>query len=232
MMKKLAGTFYFISQVLKRKMIVFWLVLSGIFALSLFLSYVLKDNPMFLSITGAVYIFYGIMASKLIKETLSVLLRFGVSRLQYILLIGTYFVIVSAVVALILNIYQFVMGNAIEGLGLTKFTLLHPATIFGVGDSEFMIFAIDFIAVLFCMIFGLFISLVFHRFGLIGGYSLVGILILSPIILTVTELYKDIVPIIFNHEGFYVYTELLLVCLGIYLINILLMKNISSELVN
>jgi len=185
-MKKINAILYHLSCQIKYETIIFWsinsLVIIGFSLLALFVP---SSIGFTITPSGAIYVLVAIVGSKWISRSLSYLLRLGVNRKQYaigsILFTILYNAVHSTIALIFFGLYHILK---IFELGSTLY-FLHPAHLLvsdlsAVPDTTpayWQIFLTDFLLLnslmLICMLF----SIIFHRFGKLGGYT--GIAILS-----------------------------------------------------
>ncbi|WP_285394517.1 hypothetical protein [Lysinibacillus sp. fls2-241-R2A-57] len=196
-MKTVKGSFYILFQSYKKQIITFWCILFSIVLFSLFLDNFIGQNLFIaLSISIPVYIFYGVMATKLLNKTFPYFLKLGLSRLQYIFNVGLYFICWSLISAFIIACTQKIITY------VSNLFIIHPIFLFDNTPSFLQTMVLDTVLLLFFLIFGLLLNLVFYRLGTIGGYSFIGLLCLIPIVVIIFELYSSLFDLLSNMTTF------------------------------
>ncbi|MEK4229037.1 hypothetical protein [Solibacillus sp. FSL H8-0538] len=213
------GSFYVLFLSYKKQNIIFWSIITSIVLLSFFLNHAFSENIHFLlSISIPVYIFYSIMASKLINKTMPYFLKLGVNRVQYIAIIGLFFVTWSIVGALIIGLFHEGITLLSSSLNIKNAILIHPILLFNVEHPFMQTFLLDAVLLINALMFGLFINMMFYRFGTIGGYSYIGCLVFVPIATVIFDLYESLLTV-FNDLTFISFiTFLILISIIFYVL--------------
>ena len=74
-------------------------------------------------------------------------------------------------------------------LDVKEIFIIHPILLIDTAHPFMLTLALDFVLLLFCLISGLLLNVVFYRLGTIGGFSFIGILALIPIMIVIFEWY-------------------------------------------
>lgn len=189
-MNVLKGSFYVFFQSYKKENIIFWCILFSIAFLSFFLdSFFGKYISFAITISIPVYIFYSIMASRILNRTMPYFLKLGLSRIQYVLHLGLFSLAWSIAGAFIIACTHQISKFLSKLLDVKEIFIIHPILLIDTAHPFMLTLALDFVLLLFCLISGLLLNVVFYRLGTIGGYSFIGILILIPIVIVIFEWY-------------------------------------------
>lgn len=191
-MNVLKGSFYVFFQSYKKENIIFWCILFSIVFLTIFLDLFFGNYVSFpVIISIPVYIFYSIMASKILNRTMPYFLKLGLSRIQYVLHLGLFFLAWSIAGAFIIASTQIITFLS-KLLDVKEIFFLHPILLIDTTHPFMLTLALDVVLLLFCLISGLLLNVVFYRLGTIGGFSFIGILALIPIMIVIFEWYTPL----------------------------------------
>lgn len=198
-MNTMKGSFYILFQNYKKHNIIFWSILFSIVLLSFFLDVFFGQYISFaITISIPVYIFYSSMAAKLLNRTLPYFLKLGLSRQQYMVNVGLFFISWSLVGALIIASAQKIITYVSTLLNIKNIIIIHPILIFDHTYSFLQTAAMDTVLLLFCLCSGLLLNVTFYRLGILGGYSLIGLLALVPILMVIFEWYTRLFELLVN----------------------------------
>lgn len=216
-MNVLKGSFYVFFQSYKKQNIIFWCILFSIVFLSFFLdSFFGKYISFAITISIPVYIFYSTMATKVLNKTMPYFLKLGLSRRQYVLYLGLFFLAWSIIGAFIIACTHEIITFFSKLLDVKDIIIIHPILLFDTSQPFMLIIVLDFVLLLFCLISGLLLNVVFYRLGTIGGYSFIGILALIPIVMVIFEWYTPLFETLSKASVFTILSGLLLMTFLIY----------------
>lgn len=216
-MNVLKGSFYVFFQSYKKQNIIFWCILFSIVFLSFFLdSFFGKYISFAITISIPVYIFYSTMASKILNRTMPYFLKLGLNRLQYVLHLGLFFLAWSIAGAFIIACTHKIISVFSQLLDVKDIIIIHPILLFDTAQPFMQLVALDFVLLLFCLISGLLLNVVFYRLGTIGGYSFIGILALIPLVMVIFELYTPLFEVLSKASVFAILSGFLLMSALIY----------------
>jgi len=184
-MKKLLGSLYLLTLSYKRDVIIFWFINTLMVTVLLLAASIFREN-MLLVLTASVpaYVFVTILSTKLLNKTLPSFLKLGVNRLQYTMFIGLFLLCFTLIQALIITLLQQIAIGIAKLLSFGSILLIHPVMLFDMNSNPniLMTIFVDIFFMLFLCLMGLLISLAFYRFGTIGGYSLLGFIVIIPLL--------------------------------------------------
>lgn len=216
-MNVLKGSLYVFFQSYKKQNIIFWIILFSIVFLSFFLdSFFGKYISFAITISIPVYIFYSIMSSKILNRTMPYFLKLGLSRIQYVFHIGLFFLTWSIVGAVIIACTHKIIALFSNLLDVKDFIIIHPILLFDTAQPFMLTVAFDFVFLLFSLISGLLLNVVFYRFGTIGGYSFIGALALIPIFFIIFQWYTPLFEMLSKASIIAILSGLLLVIILLY----------------
>ena len=228
-MNVVKGSFYVFYQSYKKQNIIFWTILLSIVLFSFFLLLTLvKDTFMALVVSIPVYVFFVVMGSKWLTSTFSYFIRFGMSRLQYVGMTGLFFIAWSLVTALISAILHqgifFFKGE----LAIEEFMIFHPAYFFDSTLAFSTVFLFDFVILLFCLTSGLLMNYLFFRFGLVGGYSFIGIMAFIPLLAIALKWYEPVFRFVGDQSFWSICGVIALISIALYGVIAFSIKKLSA----
>lgn len=193
-MKQLIGSLYLLILSYKRDFYIFWFINTLIVTVLLLVASIFKqDMRLVLTISVPVYVFMIIISSKILNRTLPFFLKLGVNRLHYTLYIGLFLlcwsVVQSVIVALLQQLAMW-LGNLFS---VEAVMLIHPVMLFDQSSNLLLTIFVDSLFIMTLCLIGLMVSISFYRFGIIGGYSLLGVIALVPLLALLFRWYIDII---------------------------------------
>ncbi|MGE7672670.1 hypothetical protein ACQKMV_03645 [Lysinibacillus sp. NPDC094403] len=221
-MKIIKGCFYVLFQSYKKQIMTFWCILFSIILLSVFLSKFFGQNiSIAISVSIPVYIFYGIMAAKLLNKTLPYFLKLGLSRLQYMFNVGLFFISWSLIGSFISTCTQKIIPY------VSNLFIIHPILLIDNSPSFLRMMTLDTVLLLFFLTSGLLLNVVFYRLGTLGGYSFIGLLGLIPIVTIIFKWYSPLFDLLSNISTFALLSSLLVFSAFLYSIITMAIRNAS-----
>lgn len=170
--------FYLYVSDYRHSITIFWTILMAILIVSLWITYFLaglnnEDTFFTLSLTGPMYVYCGILGFLMVKESVPFSIKMGATRKNLFISLGLFFLLLSFAMSVAASILQELVMALMNATGLDMFTFLHPAYFLDdtwhtriIMDTSIMFFAF---AVLFV------IGLLFFKYGLAGGGSVLGV---------------------------------------------------------
>ncbi|WP_227394697.1 hypothetical protein [Jeotgalibacillus aurantiacus] len=181
MFKQMMALIRFFLIDMRFSILLFW----SIYMISLIPVSVLSaaaDGNVYISSTIAILIFCGISGFILLKETFSYTIRLGVTRLEY----AISGVIFAAVLAFIMSstgiIINMIFSALMEWVGWSHVQLINISDMIGTQSTMLAEFGLLMLFSFITLIASFFLSTVFHRFGLVGGLSVVALLFITILI--------------------------------------------------
>ncbi|MCL1698079.1 hypothetical protein [Lysinibacillus sp. BPa_S21] len=222
-MNTVKGSLYVLFQSYKKQIITFWCILFSIVLFSLFIDtfFELHVYSFSIMISIPVYIFSCVMTAKLLNKTLSYFLRLGLSRLQFMLNVGLFFICWSLIGSFMIGCIQKIITS------VSEIFIIHPILLLNHSPSFFQTMALDSILLIFFLTAGLLLNVVFYRLGTIGGYSFVGLLGLTTIVTIIFKWYSSLFDFLSNISGFALLSGLLVISTLLYSIITMAMRNAS-----
>ncbi|WP_226035351.1 hypothetical protein [Aquibacillus saliphilus] len=232
MVRQLKVMLYFFLTDLRTSFIIFWTVLSSIVVLSIIAAVLLtgvENGKMYLTISFAIYIYCAIFGFIVVKESLSFSLKMGATRKNYFFAVGILFLSLSILMAILENIYHSLIIAITELLGISNFNLIHLSAMMVNGESVFYRFGIDVFIMFFMFTTMFLLGLIFHKYGLIGGYGVLGLVGMAIILSVGSGLLVELIQFMINNPSFNYYSFTFLIGVILYLLSWLLLHNISAK---
>ncbi|WP_440895087.1 hypothetical protein ACS127_10990 [Amphibacillus sp. Q70] len=178
MNNQIKGMFYYYSIDVIRSLKIFFTILIGILLASAVVCYLLlgmDEFHMYFALPFATYTNVGIIAFQLVKGNVAFGLKMGAVR-KNIYLMQVYFMFAySIIIAVLSSTLQLITEWLFEAFNITNFIFWHPAVL--LTDNWVTRIIVDALVMFFIMALLYLMALIFYRTGLIGGGSLLGLLI-------------------------------------------------------
>lgn len=218
-MKTVQGSLYVLFQSYKKSNIIFWMIVFSIVSLSFFIDAFFGQYVSFaMTISIPVYIFYSIKGTKILNNTLPYFLKLGLSRMQYMCNVGLFFIIWSLAGAFVIACTHKIITLISNLLNYDNMIIVHPILFFSNSDSFLLTMSMDTVLLLFCLTSSLLLNVIFYRFGILGGYSFIGLLALIPIMMVIFEWYTPLFELVSNTSAFSIIASLLVIIIFIYIL--------------
>lgn len=230
--RQIKGLLYFFINDVRYSFAIFWIILLSIVIVTEVITYFLvsvEDAFMTLSLTGPMYIYCFILGYLMVKEFIPFSLKVGATRKNIFLSTGIFFLLVALLKATIARVLAFIITaiNSQIGIDSGKFMLLHLAQF--LDDTWYNRFLIDVSIMFFGLVFMFLIGLLFYRYGLAGGGSVIGVII----ILTLTGLAQGSLANFFvrlaKSFDMTIFYQLFGVGLILFLVSMIFLRNITIE---
>ncbi|WP_112179941.1 MULTISPECIES: hypothetical protein [Paraliobacillus] len=232
MKRQLKAMLYFFITDMRYSYSIFWSVLGSIILLSLVVTYLLnnfEETVMYLAISIAVYVYAAILGFITVKESLSFSIKMGGTRKNYFASIGLYFIGFSIVTAFIESTLHLVTVTSTKLFSISEFNLIHPAALLGEDGSFIYRFAIDAIIIFLCVTLFFLIGLIFYKYNLVVGLSLIGLIILTIVGAAARGTLLDLIEKLVLEPSFSYFLVTLGISLIIYLLSWPLLYNITVK---
>lgn len=179
--KQIKGLLYFYISDLRYSFIIFWTILLAILFVTEIITYFLMnvdDAFMTFTLTAPMYVYCFILGFLVVKEAIPFSLKRGATRKNIFISVGIFFLGIALVKSVIAHLLAVIItfANGQMGIGSGKFMLLHLAQF--LDDTWYNRFMIDVSIMFFGMTLMFLIGLLFYRYGLAGGGSVVAVLII------------------------------------------------------
>ena len=178
MTKQIKGLLYFYINDIRYSFMIFWTILLAILVVTEIITYFLvnvEDAFMTLTLTGPMYVYCFILGYLAVKEIIQFSLKVGATRKNIFISMGLLFFIIAVFKSIVARILAVIVTtvNGQIGIDAHNFMLLHLAQF--TDDTWYNRFIIDVSIMFFGLSLMFLIGLLFYRFGLAGGGSILGI---------------------------------------------------------
>lgn len=227
--KQIKGLMYFFVTEVRYSLIIFWTILLSILVVSLTISYFLlgvEGGQLYFALSFWLYIYGGIYGFQTVKESIPFALKMGATRKNIYISIGLFFLLLAFAKAFVVNTIQSVTLYFIDVTNLHTFQMLHPA--FFLTDNWLNRFIIDMSIIFFSLSFMFIIGLLFYRYGLLGGGSFVGVLVVILLLGIAQGWIINFFAELFSQIEITFFLQLLGVGVIIYLMSILFIRRITT----
>src|SRR5690625_6817258 len=193
MANQLKGTLFYLYTNVRFTLIIFWIIISTILALSLITSYFMSEGTISFQLSFSVYVFCTIIGTWTVKNAIPYSIKLGSTRKNLYVSLGIYvlgFALFNSIIANTINKFFEVVFEVKRVGGLVviasnssteSFIFFHVAQFLG-SNSWFTYVLVDAIICFFLLTSAFIIGLVFFRYGLLGGFVFLGIVLFTFII--------------------------------------------------
>lgn len=181
MSKQIKGLLYFFITDIRFSLTVFWIVLLSALFVSMLIDYFLIQNVaeggfMTFGLSIALYVYCGILGFFTVKQAIPFSIKMGATRKNIFTSLGIFFLGLSLFKSLFANSLQSSIELLHSKTGNETFMFIHLANL--INDTWFTRVLIDTSLMFFLLAFFYLIGLTFYKYGLIGGGSFVGIIVI------------------------------------------------------
>ncbi|SFB16707.1 hypothetical protein SAMN04488072_108175 [Lentibacillus halodurans] len=183
--RQIKGLLYFFGADIRHSLTIFWTILLGILVVSLAFTYFLSgiddDDALFtLSLTGPMYVYCAILGFLTVKESVPFSIKMGATRKNLFVSVGIFFLALSFAMSVAASILQELVMSLLNVSGIDLFMFLHPA--YFLDDTWYTRILIDMSIMFFFLSVMFIIGLIFYKYGLAGGGSFLGVLLIVCLI--------------------------------------------------
>lgn len=174
--KQIRGLLYFFTTDIRHAFIIFWTILLSTLSVSLIAAYVLinvGETKMIFTLSIAVYIFCGFIGFLTAKERIPFSIKVGATRKNLFVSLGIFFLGLAIVKALLSNTLQLIMERMFH---VETIAFIHPAQL--LTNSWLTRVLIDTTVMFFILSVMFLLGLLFYKYGLFGGGSVVGVAVI------------------------------------------------------
>lgn len=143
------------------------------------------------------------------------------------LYVGLFFISCSLIGAFIIACAHQIISYVSTLFNIKDIMIIHPILFFDITHSFLQTVALDTVILLFCLSSGLLLNVVFYRLGILGGYSLIGLLALIPILMVIFEWYSPLYELLAHSSILGILGSLLIFSILLYLVITASMRKIS-----
>ncbi|HLQ73660.1 MAG TPA: hypothetical protein VK125_05465 [Bacillota bacterium] len=243
MQRQLKASLFYLSSEIRYTAIIFWAIILSILAFSLVLDIAFfknSDGQMMFNFSFPLYIFSAIVAQQTVKGSIPYLIKMGSTRKNIFASFSIYFFVISLVNAFIANTVHSLIVNfypnsqSVVTLGSVSNTksgesLSFNHLAFFLEDTWMTRMVVDTTIMFFLMAFAFVLGLFFYRFGLLGGFSFIGIIVLFFIIGMAQGWLLDFFVYVFSDITLLVFIQLFFVGLIIYFASYVLLRRLTIQ---
>ena len=237
MKRQIQGSLYYLSTDIRYSLAIFWIILGSLLLLTVMADWIFGGEEVTFSfnLSFPIYIFAGIAGFLTVKGAFTYLVKMGVTRKALFISTVIYFLGLSLLNAFIANLLEFIttfmvrsnVGNIfIITDGDIDYEMNHLADLLAT-NTWFTRIIIDTSISFFLLSAFLVIGLIFYRYGLIGGFSFVGLFIFTIIFGVTNGWLIDFFVHIFSDFSIVFFYQLMFVGLGVYLLSYLLLRRLT-----
>ncbi|QDP39351.1 hypothetical protein [Radiobacillus deserti] len=193
MSNQLKAMLYFYVTDMRKQFLIFWTILSSIIIFSFCIAGMMPGGwELYLTISIPVYVFSGITGFKIVKESLPFTIKMGGTRRSYFLSIGMFTMGYSIAVSFITNGLHSISKIVMNIFTMDNFGIIHPTALMGEESNWFSRFAVDLFLNFFLVASLFILGLIFYRFGIVGGFSTLGVFVVINIVMIASGEFMDI----------------------------------------
>ncbi|MEI3606408.1 hypothetical protein SPD48_11935 [Pseudogracilibacillus sp. SE30717A] len=237
MQRELKGSLYYLQANLRYSFIIFWSIMIGTLALTILADLLIKSEEGIIAFNFSIpiYIFGAIFGFHIVKNVIPFLIKMGVTRKSLFISTGILLCGISLINSVIANtihsslerVYGDTMGGFISySDGNITLTITHFADLFMDSTWISRVF-IDMSLTFFFISLTLILGLIFYRYGLIGGFGTLGVVMLMFILAISRGWVTSFFVKLFENFHFTFFYQLFAVGIIIYLLSFILMRRIT-----
>lgn len=236
MPKQLKGGLYYLFANVRYSLTVFWTILLVILLVTIVLTLLLPDSVVSFQLAVPVYVFAAVIGYWIVKNAFPYLIKMGSTRINLILSFGIYGFLLAFLNAILANtINNFVtllIGTERNTGALTvtengsTMTFNHVGEFLGENTWIMRVF-IDTSISFFLLAVMFIIGLIFYRYGLIGGFSFLGVVAITIVFGFSKGWLLDFFIAIFENFSFAFFYQLFAVGIIIYLFSFFLLRRLT-----
>ncbi|HLR72204.1 MAG TPA: hypothetical protein VK085_12340 [Pseudogracilibacillus sp.] len=236
MPKQLKGGLYYLFANVRYSLTVFWTILLVILLVTIVLTWLLPDSVVSFQLAVPVYVFAAVIGYSIVKNAFPYLIKMGSTRINLVLSFGIYGFLLAFLNAILANtINNFVtllIGTERNTGALTvtengsTMTFNHVGEFLGENTWIMRVF-IDTSISFFLLAVMFIIGLIFYRYGLIGGFSFLGVVAITIVFGFSKGWLLDFFIAIFENFSFAFFYQLFAVGIIIYLFSFFLLRRLT-----
>lgn len=238
MVNELKGSLYYSFVNLRYSLLIFWLVLAGVFIVSLLLDTIFEGGQVSFNMSVPTYFFAAIFGYWMVKNAIPYMIKMGSTRPVLFLTLGIFGIVLSLFNAVLSNTINEVVTKIYGNSGLNDSIYLEVN-----GSEEHVNHIGDFLtnntwltrvvidsSISFFLFACLFISgLIFYKYGLVGGFASIAAVVIVIIFAGTKGWLQDFVIAVFTDITFTFFYQLFAVGIVIYLLSYLLLRRLTLQ---
>ncbi|WP_163971021.1 hypothetical protein [Oceanobacillus halotolerans] len=228
MQKQIKGLLYFYTADIRHSLTVFWTILLAILVVSLTFVYFLErlgDGFFTFSLTGPMYVYCAILGFITVKEAIPFSIKIGATRKNIFISLGIFFFLLSFSMATVGSLLQEAIKGLNQLLNVDIFTFLHISHF--LSDVWYSRILIDTSIMFFLLTFMLVVGLIFYRYGLLGGGTFLGILLVIFLVGITQDWFVNFFGEVFLNIDLVFFIQLFGIGVSLYFLSFLLLRRIT-----
>lgn len=226
--RQIKGLLYFFGADIRRSILIFWAILLSILIICLIGSVLLSDVDggfMMMTLTIPIYIYCAIAGFITVKEAIPFSIKMGATRKSLFLSLGILFLSLSIVQSVLASTIQTAVNAINPLLGIENFAFFH--VVYFMQDTWFTRIMVDLSITFFCFTLFFVIGLLFYKYGLAGGGTVIGLLVILLLFGFAQGWLVDFIIQTFQGLHLTVFYQLFLIGIVLYALSILLLRKIT-----
>lgn len=234
---QLKGAFFFVLTNMKQPFIIFWLVLTSFLVITYGLSYLFisEDTTVMYDLSFPIYIFGAVFGFVAVKNCIPYLIKMGSTRFNIFITAGLAFFGLTLLNAILSNTIYFAINKMFRTTNEAMFTIETGENAYSFSHIADLVtestwysrIIIDTSIAFFLLACFFILGLIFYRFGYIGGFSVLGILMATLMLSIAKGWVFDYLFESFTDFHFVFFYQLLLIGIVIYLMSYVFMRRIT-----
>lgn len=227
MQRELKGSLYYLLANLRYPFTIFWTVMISALTVSIIADLFMDDEGFIaFNFSGSIYVFGAIFGAYIVKGAIPYIIKMGASRKSLFVCAGIHLFGIAAANSLISNSINSFLEN-FYGSTLERTLRLSHFSDFFMESTWTARVIIDSSITFFLMAVAFMIGLVFYRFGLIGGFGVMGAAMVVIVFGISRGWLLDFFINIFSDFGLVFFYQLLALGIIVYFLSFILMKKIT-----
>lgn len=237
-MSQLKGTLYYYGVNMRYALTIFWSILLGLMVVSFLGDLIVGGGAgdVHFSFGFPLYLFATITGFWVVKNIIPFLVKMGITRMSIYIGTGIVFIALVLFNGAMANTWQMIVTNVFGSNISSSFEMtIDGQPITGSGglielfaeDTWWNHFIIDVSVQFVCVAVSFLFGLVFYRYKLIGGFILLGVLLVLFTYSITSGWFEDTVLHIWNNFSMFFFYKLFLTGLLIYLLTHLLLRRLT-----
>ncbi|TXL65855.1 hypothetical protein FHP05_06985 [Cerasibacillus terrae] len=230
MWRQIKGLLYFYSTDIRSTLIIFWSILISTTIGSIIISALIKNSEinMIFSLSFALYIFFIIFGFNAVKKLIPFSIKIGATRKNIFLSVGIFLFGFALSQAILVNIAQTIFTKVIDFLDLQTYSFVHPGEML-LTDTWINRVIID-TGIMFFMAITMYVfGLLFYKYGLLGGGSASGVLVLLFMVGLTTGWVTNTMKQLFQTMDSMFFVQMTGIALIIYVFTWVFMNKLTLE---
>lgn len=227
MQRELKGSLYYLLANLRYPFIIFWSVMIIALAISIILDFLMDEEGFItFNFSGSIFIFGAIFGTYIVKAAIPYAIKMGATRKKLFLSVGIHLFGIAITNSLIANSLNSFLENFYGNTLGRTLTLSHFAELF-MESTWVTRVVIDSSITFFLMAVAFMIGLMFYRYGLIGGFGIIGVAMVVIVFGISRGWLLDFFINILSDFSFVFFYQLFAIGLIVYLASFILLRRIT-----